>query len=323
MSFQTKHVAALGVIAVLMSAPASAQSTQTTPPADKAQVPAQAQPVPGTTVEFAVPTRLPGITLQPGKYLFRIGTPMERQNVVEVFSSDGTKKIVTLLTVDYATPAPPDTTTVVFENTNPPAMRVWYIPGQPIGREFVYTQEEAAALHASANMPVLWATWNPDDRTVIGRVDVQTVGQAIGQTARAVADVTKDVARAVADVTEDVWDDLTDNVRLVNPTESRKAAERHLDAAERAYDNLEDRAADDVDARLLPVKTSLEALEDAFERNQPWIAHYTTVMASIDALAPDKPVGTAGGGTTLDASTTAALAGIRGHLKAFHAQAMK
>jgi hypothetical protein len=152
---------------------------------------------------------------------------------------------------------------------------------------------------------------------------VQTVGQTIGQAARAVADVTKDVARAVADVTEDVWDDITDNVRLVNPTESRKAAERHLDAAEKAFDDLEDRASDDVDTRLLPVKTSLEALEDSFEKNQSWMTHYTTVMASIDALSPEKPVGTSGGTATLDASAHAALASIRSHLRAFHAQAMK
>jgi hypothetical protein len=158
---------------------------------------------------------------------------------------------------------------------------------------------------------------------LLGRVDVQAVGSTIGQAARTVADVAKDIAKDVTDVTLEVWDDIADNARLVNPTESRKAAERHLDAAEKAYDDLEDRAPDDVELRLLPVKNSLEALEDAFEKNQPWMSHYTAVIASIDALAPEKPVGTSGGTATLNGSTEAALVSIRAHLRAFHAQAMK
>jgi hypothetical protein len=312
-------VAACAAAALLSAAPAFAQMTQTaTTPA--AQPAAQQR---DTIVEFTTATRIPGITLQPGKYVFRLGEPVSQQNIVEVYSSDGTKKIATLLTVDYATPAAANTTLVLFDKTDPPALRAWYFPGAAIGREFVYTQDEANTLHVSASTPVLWATWNPDDRTVVGTVNVQTVGQTIGQAARTVADVTKDVARAVADITEDVWDDITDNARLVNPTESRKAAERHLDAAEKAFDDLEDRASDDVDTRLLPVKTSLEALEDSFEKNQSWMTHYTTVIASIDALSPEKPVGTSGGTVTLDASTHAALASIRSHLRAFHAQAMK
>jgi hypothetical protein len=318
MSFDTKRGAALCVAAALfLTTPAAAQTSHTP------QQSHEQHRMQSTTVEFTTPTRLPGITLQPGKYVFRLGTPQARQNVVEVYSSDGSKRIATLLTVDYTTAPAANTTYVTFDNTNPPALRAWYFPGETVGREFVYAEDEARMLHTSANTPVLWATWNPDDRTVIGRVEVQTLGQAIGQTARAVADVTKDVARAVADVTEDVWDDLTDNVRLVNPTESRKAAERHLDMAEKAFDDLEERVSDDVERRLVSVKTSLESLEDAFERDQPWMAHYTGVMAAIDALAPERPVGTSGGTVTIDASTHAALVSIRGHLKAFHAQAMR
>jgi hypothetical protein len=109
----------------------------------------------------------------------------------------------------------------------------------------------------------------------------------------------------------------------VNPTESRKAAERHLDAAEKAYSDLEDRVNDDVETRLQPLGSTLEMLEDAFEKGQSWMGHYTAVMSSLDSLSPEKPVGTSGGTATLDASTHAALMNIRQHLRAFHAQAMK
>lgn len=276
-----------------------------------------------TTVEFKTATRLPGVTLQPGTYVFRLGQPATNQNVVEVYSSDGSKKIATLLTVDYATPPSGDVTTVVFEKTNPPVLRAWYFPGETIGREFVYTEAEAKTISAAAHTPVLWASWNADDRTVIGRVEVQSVGQAVGQAARAIGDAVKDVARGVADVAEDVWDDIEDNARLVNPTETRKAAERHLDNAERAYGQLTDRLDDAQEAPLATMRGHLEALEDAFEKNQSgWMAHYTALMNEFDRLVPEGPVGTSGK-VTLDASTTASLIGIRAHLKAFHAQAMK
>ncbi|MDQ3070404.1 MAG: hypothetical protein M3R55_11850 [Acidobacteriota bacterium] len=248
-----------------------------------------------------------------------------KQNVVEVYSADGRTRLATLLTVDYATPMSGTTSAVLFPNST--ALRAWYFPGDPVGREFVYTQQEAATLYTTVNTPVLWATWDPNDRTTVGRIDVQssdrTVGQTVGQAAREVADVAKAVGRGVASAAVDVWDDINDNARIVNPTDSRKAAERHLDAAEKVYSDLADRLNDDQEQPLKPVRASIEALEDAFEKNQSWMGHYMAALASLDTLSPDRPVGTSGGTVTLDTATHAALANMRVHLKLFHAQAMK
>lgn len=318
MSSRVTRAALAATLVTFLGAPALAQVPDATTPAPQA---AAAQDR-AATVEFTTITRLPGITLQPGKYVFRLGEPVTKQNVVEVYSADGTKKIATLLTVDYAAPAAGNST-VVFEKTNPPVVRAWYFPGETVGREFVYTEDEAKTIYATASVPVLYATWNPGDRTAVGTVQVQTVGQAVGEAARAVADVAKDVARGVADVAEDVWDDIEDNATLVNPTETRKAAERHLDAAERAYGQLAERLDDTKEAPLVPMRAHLEALEDSFEKNETgWMTHYTALMGELDKLVPEGPVGTSGS-VALDASTTSALVSIRGHLKAFHAQAMK
>lgn len=324
----TRFALAAVAVASLSAAPALAQSTLTssTPTARQTHI------APGTTIEFRTATRLPGITLEPGKYVFRLGDSVARQNVVEVYSSDGTRKIATLLTVDYPAPARAGVSTVTFDRTNPPALRAWYVPGVAVGREFVWSEDEARTLHTTANTPVLWASWDPNDRTTV--VSVQSTGPTVGQAARTVADATrevargvasvaKEVARGVADVAVEIWDDIEDNATLVNPTESRKAAERHLDAAEKAYSDLEDRVNDDVKTRLQPLGSTLEMLEDAFEKGQSWMDHYTAVMASLDSLSPERPVGTSGGRATLDASTNAALMNIRQHLRAFHAQAMK
>lgn len=307
MSSRIRQLLLACVITAVAASPAASQTTQA----------AQDR---STSVEFSAVTRLPGITLQPGKYVFRLGTPVGKQNIVEVYSTDGTKKIATLLTVDYTGTRSGDATTVLFEKTNPAVLRAWYFPGEVVGREFVYTEDEAKTIYAAAGTPVVWATWNGGE---FGRVELQAVGQTIGQAARAVGDAVKEVARGVADLTQDVWDDIEDNARLVNPTDTRKAAERHLDNAERAYSQLIGRLDDAQEAPVKGVGAHLEMLEDAFERNDAaWMTHYTPLMAELNRLAPEGPVGTSGT-AGLDASTTAALVSIRAHLKAFHAQAMK
>ena len=257
-----------------------------------------------STVEFTSVTRLPGITLQPGKYVFKL-VPSGDQKMVEVYSSDGSRKIVALPTVDYTAARTGTSATVTFERTNPTVLRVYYFPGDTVGREFVFTDEEARTIYAASQTPV------------------RTAARTIGETARAITDAAKDVARGVADVAQDLWDDVEDNARLVNPTATRKAAERHLDNAERAYSQLMERLDDAKEAPLKGVGAHLEALEDAFEKNDAsWMTHYSPLLAELDRLAPEGAVGTSGS-ATLDASTTAGLISIRAHLKAFHAQAMK
>lgn len=118
MSLRMTHLALAVAMAAFAAAPLAAQ--------DRA-----------TTVEFKTATRLPGVTLQPGTYVFRLGQPATKQNVVEVYSSDGSKKIATLLTVDYAVPPSGDVATVVFEKTNRLA------PEGPVGTSGKVTLEAA------------------------------------------------------------------------------------------------------------------------------------------------------------------------------------
>lgn len=293
-----------------------------------------------TTVEFKSATRLPGITLQPGSYVFKLGHPKGQQKFVEVWSTDGKTKIATLLTVDYPTAATTNTATVLYPNAATPTLRAWYFPGEPVGRAFVYTEDEARTLYGATSTPVLWATWNPNDTTTVVEVktyDNQSVGGQVADAAKTVGSVTADAAKAVgraavsvaknvADKAEDVWDDVSDNAKLVNPTEARKMAERHLDAAEQTYDHITDRLNDTQEAPLVPMRAHLEALEDAFEKNDStWMTHYHAVMSALDKLSPERPVGTSGtttGTVTLDTTTTAQLGTLRMHLKAFHDAAM-
>lgn len=319
MSFRiARYILACAVMLAPTAAIAQTASAQVTTPDQERHA----------AVVFTSATRLPGITLEPGTYVFRLGTPAMKQNVVEVYSTDGTKKIATFLTVDYPEPMTGTTTTVLYPNTN--TVRAWYFPGDPVGRAFVYSEDEARTLYTTSTTPVLWATWNPDDDMPIGTVRVETwddnVGDQVADAAKAVGNAAVDVAKAVGDRVEDVWDDVTDNARLENPTESRKLAERQLDAAEKTFDGIEERVGDAQEAHLAPFRGHFEALEDTFERNDAsWMTHYTAAMAELDRLAPERPrpVGTAGGTVMLDVTTQASLGTIRAQLRAFHDHAMK
>ena len=276
-----------------------------------------------TTVEFKTATRFPGITLQPGSYVFKMRGTNGKQHFVDVYSSDGTQKIATLLTVDYPTAATAGTTTVLYPSSS--TVRAWYFPGEPVGRAFVYSQDEARTLYTSTQTPVLWASYDPNDTTTVFEVNTydQNVAGQVADAAKAVGNAAVKVAKAIGNKAEDVWDDVTDNASLVNPTDSRKMAERHLDAAEKTYDNIDERLNDAQMASLVPMRAHLEALEDAFEKNDAsWMTHYTATIAALDRLAPNRPVGTSGGTVMLDTTTQAELGTLRAQLNAFHNEAM-
>ncbi|MDQ3169506.1 MAG: hypothetical protein M3Q55_05155, partial [Acidobacteriota bacterium] len=282
----------------IVAAPAAGAFAQTQPAtAHPAGHHANATQNRKTTVEFRTATRLPGITLQPGSYVFKMRNTNGKQHFVDVYSSDGTQKIATLLTVDYPAAATSGSTTVLYPNTSP-TLRAWYFPGEPVGRAFVYSQDEARTLYTSAQTPVLWAAYDPNDTTTVFEVNTydQNVAGQVADAAKAVGRAAVNVAKDVADKAEDVWDDATDNAKLVNPTDSRKMAERHLDAAEQTYDHITDRLDDSQEAPLMPMRARLEALEDAFEKNDgTWMTHYHAALAALDRLSPERPVGTSGG----------------------------
>ena len=321
MRLKFTHCALAGA---LVAAPAAGAFAQIQPAAADHSAHHQTAQERKTTVEFKTATRLPGITLQPGSYVFKMRNAQGTHHFVDVYSSDGTQKIATLLTVDYPTAATAGSTTVLYPNTSP-TLRAWYFPGEPVGRAFVYSQDEARTLYTSAQTPVLWAAYDPNDTTTVFEVNTydQNVAGQVADAAKAVGSAAVKVAKAIGNKAEEVWDDVTDNTSLVNPTESRKMAERHLDAAEQTYANIDEHLNDAQMAPLVPMRAHLEALEDGFEKNDGmWMTHYTAALAALDNLSPERPVGTSGGTVTLDTTTHAQLGTLRAQLKAFHDAAM-
>jgi len=131
----------LGVAAVLVAAVAHAQ------PSDKR-----------TIFTFSRPITLPGVTLPPGKYIFRLADDQTSRKVIQVVSSDGTKPYAMLLTTPNERRDPPKDAEVAFLETasrTPSAVRAWWYPGERTGYEFIYPRAQARQLAQATGASVL------------------------------------------------------------------------------------------------------------------------------------------------------------------------
>lgn len=102
-----------------------------------------------TTITFSAPVMVPGTTLPPGSYEFRLVNTTANRHLVQIRrESDGE-----VLTTTQAIPTKRLETTsdvvVKFNPTEPgaaPAMKAWFYPGSRYGHEFVYSDEQARAI---------------------------------------------------------------------------------------------------------------------------------------------------------------------------------
>jgi hypothetical protein len=111
-----------------------------------------------TYFTFNVPVSVPGVTLPPGKYIFRVVDPYTSGRVVQVVSADGTKPFAMFFSIPAQRLDPPDEPELQFMETRegvPPAIKTWWYPGETIGREFIYPKEQARRLAKNASAPVL------------------------------------------------------------------------------------------------------------------------------------------------------------------------
>jgi hypothetical protein len=111
-----------------------------------------------TTVTFNKPTRLPGLTLSTGSYIFEHLNVAGDRHIVQVFSPDHEKIYATLLTVPDERLTPAKDTIVTFRETPEgavDAVRAWFYPGEKIGDEFIYQETEATGIAKATHGSVL------------------------------------------------------------------------------------------------------------------------------------------------------------------------
>ena len=105
---------------------------------------------------FSTTVELPGVTLEPGTYVFKLADSPSR-NVVQVWDKDEKNMIGHWTFVQAERPRVTEDTVVMFRETREgatPAVQYWYFPGEKIGKEFIYPDDQAERIAARTGATV-------------------------------------------------------------------------------------------------------------------------------------------------------------------------
>ncbi len=111
-----------------------------------------------TLLTFSGPVDVPGITLPAGTYRFQLADPSSGRRVVKVSDKDGTKTYGMFLSIPNQRMTPSNTPVVMFKETAagaPPAVQVWFYPGETYGYEFAYPHAQALRIAKASHQSVL------------------------------------------------------------------------------------------------------------------------------------------------------------------------
>jgi hypothetical protein len=107
---------------------------------------------------FSGPVELPGVALQPGKYIFRLADPNSGRSIIQVVSADGSRVYGMFFTRHAERPSASSDAEVRFMESpadTPPAISTMWYAGEVAGREFVYPKDQARRLAKSSGQGVL------------------------------------------------------------------------------------------------------------------------------------------------------------------------
>ena len=109
-----------------------------------------------TFITFKAAVELPGVTLEPGEYEFRLADTQQR-NVVQVLRREDMKPMGQFTFAPSERERTTDETMVVFKETREgltPAVQYWYFPNQKVGKEFIYPKDQAEKIAARTGQTV-------------------------------------------------------------------------------------------------------------------------------------------------------------------------
>jgi hypothetical protein len=123
-----------------------------------------------TLLTFSGPVEVPGMSLPAGTYRFQLADPTTGRRVVKVSDKDGTKTYGMFISMPNRRMTPSSTPVVMFKETAagaPPAVQVWFYPGETYGYEFAYPHDQALKIARANHQPVLAYS----DRTTASSTD--------------------------------------------------------------------------------------------------------------------------------------------------------
>ena len=119
-----------------------------------------------TLFTFDQPVALPGVTLPPGTYEFRLANPTGDRRIVQVTNPERTRVFATLMTRPVQRddiPDEPDLRFIELPAHMADAVQAWWYPGSRHGWEFVYPAEQAARFAEAQREVTRPADVNTDD----------------------------------------------------------------------------------------------------------------------------------------------------------------
>jgi hypothetical protein len=120
-----------------------------------------------TMLEFSEPVMIPGATLPPGRYEFRLMDLASNRHMVQVRSEDGSKTYGVVAAVPVKRDEAKGDVVLKFNPTDagsPPAIKGWFYPGSIYGHEFVYSDDEARKIAQRTKTIVLSTDVADSDR---------------------------------------------------------------------------------------------------------------------------------------------------------------
>lgn len=111
-----------------------------------------------STLTFSSAVMVPGATLEPGSYVFRLADLRANRHTVKILNEDESRVITIVHAIPVKRQEAEGTTTLIFGATEagtPPALKAWYYPGTTYGHEFIYSADEARQIAAREKTIVL------------------------------------------------------------------------------------------------------------------------------------------------------------------------
>lgn len=103
------------------------------------------------------PIQVPNLVLSPGKYVLKLTDSASNRHIVQVFNSDETEVLATILAIPNYRLTPTGKSQFSFWEMpigQPRALRAWFYPGDNFGHEFAYPKTKAVSIAAVAHTEV-------------------------------------------------------------------------------------------------------------------------------------------------------------------------
>lgn len=110
-----------------------------------------------TIITVNEPLAIPGMVLQPGKYVMKLADTQADRHIVQVFNEDESKILDTIVAIPNYRLEPTDKTQFGFwemPSGQPHALKAWFYPGDNFGQEFAYPKEIATNIAQTNNQNV-------------------------------------------------------------------------------------------------------------------------------------------------------------------------